>query len=92
MDGETVLRRPQEKDTGEVEACNVRTNRHRACGDDQSIIPKLARLPTPVGHRDQVVGRVDNLGRVVKEQVDPLAGDCLPPSDGPASANLAFRR
>jgi hypothetical protein len=75
MDGETVLHRPQEKDTGQVEAWNGRTHGHRTCGNDQAVIREFACLPTPVGHRDQVGGRVDGPGCVVKEQVDPLAGD-----------------
>jgi len=82
VDGETVLHRTQEIDTGEVKAWNRRTHGHGTGGDDQSIIRQLAHLPTPVGHCDQVVGRVDGLGRVVKEQVDSFAGDVFRRSMG----------
>jgi hypothetical protein len=75
LEGETVLHRPQEKDTGEVEVCNGRMHRHGTRGDDQPIIPKLACQPIAVSHDDEVAGRVDGLSRVVKKQVNAFTGN-----------------
>jgi hypothetical protein len=71
LQGEGVAHGVQQVHAGQLQARDGRACRHRAGGHHQPVVGQEPLAAARVGDRDPVAGRVDGVGGVVQQQLDP---------------------